>query len=424
MKEFLKLKSSEEFIKLLKTFKPLSSEIISIDNAAGRILAEDLYSSEDIPPFNRSSMDGYAVKAKDTFGVSETEAIPFDLKGEVLMGYEIDFPPLQTGEAIRIWTGGELPPGSDAVVMEEYTRKIDKKTIEIFKPVAPFENVVTQGEDIKKELCVFHSGRRLNPYDTGILAGLGLCNIAVTKKPKVAKKNSGDEIVTKEEKNIKRGKIRDVNTKTLSNLLINFQCEPIQMGIVPDDFDEIKKLSMKSIEMGTDVVMVSGGSSIGMRDLTVKVFESIKGSEILAHGIEIRPGKPTILGRIGNIALVGLPGHITSAIVVFQVFIRILLSVLSGSCNPDEDFIKKIYAKLTRNIPSVTGREDYVRVTLQKSEKINHNNNEKYFLPLATPVFGKSGTIKSLIQSNGLIKLERNSEGAYEGEIKEVVFIA
>ncbi len=421
MNQFLHLISSVEFIARLKRFAPVAIETLPLDTLAGRVLAEDIPAPEDMPQFHRSCMDGYAVRAKDTFGVSETEPFPFTVQGEVTMGSDALLEEIASGAAVRIWTGGELPPGADAVVMEEYTRVVDAGSIEVFRPVAPYENVVLRGEDIHQGQCLFQAGKRLNAYDTGILAGLGLSRIRVRKKPRVAIISSGDEIVPRETHTLPRGKIRDVNTTTLSNMLGLLQCEPLVMGIVPDRFEAIRDLCLASLRQSADMIVVSGGSSIGMRDLTLQVFSSLEGAEILAHGVEIRPGKPTILGRIGAVPLVGLPGHITSALVVFQVFIRVLLAVLSGVRNPEEDFLRRCHAVVARNIPSVTGREDYVRVKLTQPATDAATDDTTGHLPVASPIFGKSGTIQSLIQSDGLLQIGRDVEGVYAGQILEVM---
>ncbi|OQX18076.1 MAG: hypothetical protein BWK76_08710 [Desulfobulbaceae bacterium A2] len=425
MNQFLCLISSAEFIARLKKFSPVGIvETLPLETLAGRVLAEDIDAPENMPPFHRSCMDGYAVRAKDTFGVSETEPFPFTVQGEVTMGSDALLEKIAPGAVARIWTGGELPPDADAVVMEEYTRVVDAGSIEVFRPVAPYENVVLRGEDIHQGQCLFQAGKRLNAYDTGILAGLGLTGIPVRKKPRVAIISSGDEIVPKETHDLPRGKIRDINTTTLSNMLRMFQCEPLIMGIVPDRFESIRDLCVASLQQSADMIVVSGGSSIGMRDLTLKVFSSLEGAEILAHGVEIRPGKPTILGRIGAVPLVGLPGHITSALVVFQVFIRVLLGVLSGVRTPEDDFLRRCHAVMSRNIPSVTGREDYVRVKLTPPTNDASADDATGRLPVASPVFGKSGTIQSLIQSDGLVQIGRDVEGLYAGQIMEVMSLA
>lgn len=424
MNTFLQLKSSGEFTRLLQDHLALESVFLPISEAGQRVLAADLFSPEDLPPFNRSSMDGFAVRAKDTFGLTESEPFPFAVTGEIRMGQAMTAPSLAPGEAIRIWTGGELPPGADAVAMEEYSRQVDASFIEVFRPVAPGENVVRRGEDIRAGSRIFSTGRRLTAQDTGLLAGLGLHQVEVVRKPRVALISSGDELVSCDERHLLSGKIRDINTTTLSNMLRTLQCEPVPMGLVPDDFDDLRERCRAALDLHADMVILSGGSSIGSRDLTGKVFASLDGARILAHGVEIRPGKPTILGKIGNVPLVGLPGHIASALVVFQVFIRMALAALSGVADPAYDFLRTQPVRVSRNIPSVTGREDYVRVKITSPLPRDTSGLLHEYLPLATPVFGKSGTLSSLIHSDGLLKIARDMEGVPQGHVMEVMYIA
>ncbi len=410
MKGFFQLVSSSEFIRLFEDFHPLDAEDVRVSESLGRTLAHSIMAPEPLPPFSRSTMDGYAVRARDTFGCSESEPALLKVAGEIFMGQSGQALTLKPGHAAAIWTGGELPSKSDAIVMVEYTNKLDSDTIEIFRPVAPGENIIHSGEDFEKDSTVLEKGQLLRPQDLGVLSGLGLTSVPVFKKPVVAIISTGDELV-EPGKPLTPGKIWDINTTTLYALVDECGCVPVSLGIVEDDLDSMFNACTKALELPADIVLLSGGSSVGRRDFTLKVLEMVDNAELLAHGVSIRPGKPTILARKGNVALYGLPGHVGSAIVVFYLLVRPLLRKISGT---DASMgLHRIKALTAEQIPSVIGREDYIRVSIQwGSDDSPHTAN---------PVYGKSGLLNPLIRAEGLLVIDRDTEGLDQGEEAEVI---
>ncbi len=397
-------------MELLAGFKPLDQETVGVDQGCCRILFEDIDSPEDLPPFSRSTMDGYAVRARDTFGCSESEPALLKIAGEIAMGSLGSEVKLAPGHAARIWTGGALPAGADSVVMVEYTHQIDDHTIEVFRPVAPAENVIAQGEDFSRGHKVLARGHELRPQDLGVLAGLGLTRIPVFRRPKVAVISTGDELVPPESRP-GPGKIRDINSTTLAALANQAGGIGKPMGIVKDDPGSLQMACEDALEKGADIVLLSGGSSVGCRDYTLRVFESLSGAELLAHGISLRPGKPTILAKRGNTALFGLPGHVASAIVVFCLFVRPLIRLMSGRALTVG--MKEIKAVCRQEIPSVSGREDFVRVKVEKKPGPD--------LPEAVPIWGRSGLLRPLVEADGLLVIPRDSEGLEKGEPARVL---
>ena len=405
---FFKVKTSEEVFEILGKFEPLGEETLPLEMSFGRILSRDIVSHEDLPGFSRSSMDGYAVRAKDTFGATESLPALLDITGEVLMG-QIPTVTVAPGQAVRISTGGMLPKGTDGVVMLEYCHLLDEKTVEMSSAISPQENVIQPDDDFKKGAAVLVKENPLRPQDLGVLAGLGVTEVPVYKKPKVAIISTGDEVIPVDQKP-RPGQVRDINSFTLSAFCRQSGAEPLIMGLCRDNFDELKDKIEDGLQMA-DTVWISGGSSVGTRDLTLKVFESFDDMELLVHGISISPGKPTIISRIGPRAVFGLPGHTASALVVAEVFLAPFLARLQG----EKDFPKKnhheVHATLSRNIESASGREDYFRVKLRKEgDQL-----------IAEPIFGKSGLISTLVEADGLLRVDRNREGLYQDQTVRVM---
>ncbi len=409
MKGFFRVQTPKQLLEKLNRFGPLPSEVVSLEDALHRILAEDILSPINLPEFPRSTVDGFALKAKDTYGASEKNPALLQVVGEIPMG-QLSSIHLKDGQAVKIATGGMIPEGADGVEMVEYTEWVDAQTIHVFKPISPLENVIQVGEDIKEGEIVLKKGRPIRPQESGLLAGIGWTKVRVFLKPKVGIISSGDEIVPVEQKP-KPGEVRDINRYTISSMVREAGGIPIFLGIARDCFHEIKE----KIESGlrqSDMVVITGGSSVGTLDLVGEVFQSFHGTEILGHGISIRPGKPTLLAEIERKPLLGLPGHPVSAMVIFHLFGKALLNILSGVS--EETGPKRIgKAKAGRNIPSVAGREDYVRVKLE----------ERDGTLWAYPVFGKSGAIAHLAYADALLKIGIDEEGLAEGEEAEVIFI-
>ena len=409
MKGFFNLISSREFNRFFDRFREIGTEQVPLDQALGRFLAEDIFSPENLPPFSRSTMDGFVVRARDTFGCTESEPALLTVVGEISMGDSGGNISLNPGHAATIWTGGELAQKGDAVVMVEYTSRLDEETIEVFKAVAPGENVIRAGEDFAKGAVVLAKGTSLRAQDLGVLAGLGITEITVFKKPVVGLISTGDELVAPHEKPA-AGKIRDINATTLTALVHEAGGIPLPLGIIGDDFNTMFTACKEAIDRPVDVLLLSGGSSVGNRDFTLSVFQEMDDSNLLAHGVAIRPGKPTILAQKGNCALFGLPGHVASAMVVFYLFVRPLIRTF---CGAKKSGLRRISASTGEQIPSSIGREEYVRVRLEQIEDSPE--------PVAYPVYGKSGLLHPLVEADGLLKVERDSEGLDKGKQAEVL---
>jgi molybdopterin molybdotransferase len=410
MKAFFNVKKPAEVNEIIDRFDPVAEEVIPAEEGHGRVVSRDVSSPEDLPGFSRSSMDGYAVRARDTFGATESLPAFFALKGEVLMGQAPEVA-VGEGEAVKISTGGMLPEGADGVVMIEYCHSLDRETLEVSRAISPLENVIQPGDDYGKGAAVLNQGRLLRPQDLGVLAGLGVSQLNVYSRPKVAILSTGDEIVPVHE-TPGPGQVRDVNRYSLDAFCVRLGAEPIYMGLCPDDFKAMKDMVEESLDRA-DTIWISGGSSVGTRDLTLSVLESVDDFELLVHGISISPGKPTIIGRCGTRPVIGLPGQVTSALVVAEIFLVRLIQRLSGRSDLNAGRIMPVEAELTRNIESAGGREDYIRVKLvQKDGKL-----------LAEPIFGKSGLISTLVESDGLMRVHMNTEGLYQGQMVEVLLL-
>jgi molybdopterin molybdotransferase len=405
---YFKVKTSEEVFEILKGFEATGEEEVLLEEASGRVLSREIMSPEDLPGFNRSSMDGYAVMAKDTYGATEGLPALLEVGGEVIMGR----PPTVTvrpGMAIRISTGGMIPDGADGVVMLEYCHTLDDSTIEVSRSITPLENVIRKGDDFRKGSRLFEEGHVLRSQDIGLLAGLGISRVAVHTRPKVAIISTGDEVISIE-KSPGPGQVRDINSYTLNAFCRQARAVPTILGLCGDRFEGLRDMVAKGLDEA-DTLWISGGSSVGTRDLTLKVLESFDGMEVLVHGISISPGKPTIIARIGEKAVFGLPGHAASAMVIAEVFLKPFLAVVSGEQDLKGESDYLIEAELGRNIESASGRDDYIRVRLEKRDN----------KLIAEPIFGKSGLISTLVEAQGLVRVDRNTEGLYKGQGVKVI---
>lgn len=408
MKEFFKVKTIDQAFEYRGQFKPVRTEKIALSETVGRTLATDIRSDIDLPDFARSIMDGFAVKGSSTFGASEGNPAYLNLKGTVAMG-EASNLAVGPGEAVRISTGGMLPAGADSVVMVEHTEAIDDSTIEVYRSVAPGQNMIAVGEDIKRGETALAGGSRIRPQEAGMLAALGCQTVTVFKKPIIGIISTGDEIVPVREKP-GPGRIRDINTYTLLGLVQQMGATARVYGIVHDDYKSLLAKCTQALSE-CDMILVSGGSSVGARDFTIDVISAMPDSEILFHGISISPGKPTILARVQHKAFWGLPGHVVSAMVVFCRIVKPFIEQISG-LNDDASKNSHLTARLSRNLASAQGRVDYVRVRLvQKAGE--------YW---AEPILGKSGLINTMVKADGLIEIGMNTEGLDQGA--EVAVIA
>lgn len=403
MPEFLRVKTAEEVLAIVNGFAPLDEEEIPLEEAAGRVISRELRATGDVPHFPRAVMDGYAVRARDTFGASESLPALLTVVGEVFMGRSAA-QGIGPGQAMAIPTGGVVPQGADAVVMVEYTQEVGDGTVEVTRPVAPGENILGTGDDIAQGSLLFPAGWRLRAQDVGVLAAVGIRTLPVFRAPRVAVLSTGDEIVSPETEVVPVGKIRDINTFVLAAQVREAGAHPGFMRVVPDDVDELAATCRRALQEH-DVVLLSGGSSVGARDYTVQVLDALDGAELLVHGVAIRPGKPTILARIGRKILWGLPGQPASAMIVFTAFVRPSLLRLQGVDMARTPKNQTCRAVLRRNLPSVHGRADYVRVELR----------EENGRMSAQPVFGSSAMISTLSRADGYVIVPEHVEGYEAG---------
>lgn len=344
-------------------------------------------------------MDGFAVCASSTFGASESAPALLSVIGAVTMGERPELH-VKPGQAARILTGGMLPDGADAVVMVEHTETIDDTTIEVTRPVAPQQNVIEPTDDARQGDTLLERGTRLRPQELGLLAALGHPEVDVFLRPVVAIISTGDEVVDIQD-SPGPGQIRDVNTTTLCAMVELAGGTARALGIVRDDFDTLLSTCRAALSE-VDVVLLSGGSSVGARDLTLAVLEALPKSRIVFHGVAIKPGKPTILADVGGKAFWGLPGHVASAMVVFRMLVRSQLHHIAG-CKPTAEL--RLPARLSRNVASVHGRRDYVRVRLEDRD------GQLW----ALPVLGKSGLLRTMVEADGLVEIDRDTEGLEQG---------
>lgn len=407
--DFFNVVSVEEGRRLMiETYKEyrIETEEISILEATGRILVEDIISKANVPEFNRSTVDGYAVRSSNTHGASESIPSFLVLLGEIKMGESADVK-ISSGEAIYVPTGGMIPEGADAVIMIEHAEKLDDSTLMVYRPLSVGENIIFKGDDIKEGEEIIKKGKKLSPQDIGVLAALGVSKVNVYKKPRFFIISTGDEIVDLNEE-LTIGKVRDINSYALSSLIIKLGGEVSGKSIVRDDFELLRNNVEKALEV-SDIVIISGGSSVGTRDYTSKVINSFNGKGVFVHGVSIKPGKPTIIGEGNGKAIFGLPGHPVSSIIIFKVFIEYFIKHLFNI----KENINKTTAILDFNFPSSPGKETYQMVNIVERDGETH----------AVPSFGKSGMISLLSKSDGYIVLKPHEEGISKGETREVYFL-
>ena len=406
---FFKVLAPREALNVLLTVHPVATEEIPSVRARARVLADELRSAVDLPHFHRAAMDGYAVIAKDTFGASQSLPAYLKLAGVVEMGKEAA-QPLTPGTAMRISTGGMMPPHADSVVMVEYTDETDAGLVEIHRAVSPWQNVIQIGDDIKKGELVFPRGRRLRAHDLGALTGVGIASIPVFKKPRIALISTGDEIVDVESEP-RPGQVRNINQHSLAGLIEECGGELKDWGVVRDDRTALRDAIAGALEW-SDLVLLSGGSSMGAKDIALETILSFPDAQFVFHGISIAPGKPTIFAKACGKPVLGLPGYPVSALVIFDLFAAPLIRRLGGE-NLDvlEKFSRSVRAVLKTNVASQIGREDYVRVVLERSPAGL----------LAAPLPSKSGAIFTLVKADGMVRVDMNQDGLEQGEEVEVI---
>jgi molybdopterin molybdotransferase len=402
--EFFHVITADQFLELLNRFPRVSSERIPLDASLSRILSEDVVAFEDLPERARSTVDGYAVQAEDTFGASDAIPAFLEVIEPVQMGTLPEFS-LKAGQAAPIPTGGFLPRGADAVVMVEYTNQAGAGSVEVTRPVTLRTNVLEKGEDSKSGEPLLLSGMRLRFQDIGFLAAAGFPEIPVYRKPRVAILSSGDEVVPIDQKP-HPGQIRDANGHALAALVRESGAEPIRFDIIPDNAAMLQE-ALETALSQSDVTAISGGSSVGARDLMKGAVSSLTDVEILAHGIAIRPGKPTLLANRSGKAIFGLPGHPVSALIVAQVLLVPFLNYLQGAGMGKGPLGHRIDVTLTASIHSTIGLEEYVRLRIEEKPGGIFE---------ASPVYGKSGMLSTMVKANGMLVIPMNVEGFSKGE--------
>jgi len=383
--------------------KDIPETSAELSEAFGRVLSRDVLAPEDLPGFSRSTMDGYAVMSGDTFGASETAPAYLNVTREIMMGDEPDFE-LKKGEAAKIATGGMLPRGADAVVMFEHVQGLDGRMIEVQKAVAPGDNVIQKGEDVGSGELVLEKGRRLRPHDVAVLAGVGLADVYIYERPVVSIISTGDEVVP-EGAPVKPGQVRDMNSLSLAGLVLEDGGTPLRKGVVGDDLEALKAV-MESSVADSDMALITGGSSVGARDMTEKVIKKI--GKLLFHSVSMKPGKPTMAGAVGGKPVFGLPGHPRAVSVCYGVFIRPLIRRLSGQ--GAEGMGKTVKARLAKSISSAPGRQEVISVSLRMRD------GELW----AEPVLGKSGLLSMLVKADGMLTVPAGKPGLRKGQPVDV----
>ena len=377
-------------------------EVVAVGDALGRVVAVDVGAAEELPSFARATMDGYSVRARDTFGASEGLPAYLDVVGEVRMGMAADVG-LGVGEAAVAHTGGMLALGADAVVQVERTQRLDDATIEVLRAVAPGENVAQVGEDVRRGDMVLAKGSVIRAQDIGGLLALGITDVRVSRRPRVGIVSSGDELVPPDS-DPGPGQIRDINTYTIAALVKQAGGIAAAIALARDDYESQRAAALRGLAT-CDMLVFSAGSSVSSRDMTAEVIAGLGEPGVMAHGISIKPGKPTVIGAAAGKPIIGLPGNPVSAMVVFDLIGRPAIYHLSGCDRAPMRGVAQ--ARLVRDVPSAAGREDYVPVRLSEGE-----DGEL----MAEPVFGKSGLIYTLARSDGLVKVGLDRGGLYAGE--------
>ncbi|OGO77781.1 MAG: hypothetical protein A2Y23_14960 [Clostridiales bacterium GWB2_37_7] len=378
----------------------LSTEEINILEVVGRTAAEEILSQYNIPDFNRSTVDGYAIVASDTFGVTDSIPVFLDVIGQVEMGKATNIV-INKGQAAYVPTGGMVPSGADAVIMIEYIEEMDNKTIAAYSATAPGENIIRIGDDVAAGASLIHKGKLIKPQDIGAMAAAGIRQINVYEKPRVAVISTGDEIADPFG-DIEAGEIRDINTYTLSAMLEEMGAAVTVRKVIKDEFELLRSNVEAALE-NNHIVIISGGSSVGTKDVTAKVIDCLGEPGVFVHGMAVKPGKPTIIGKAKGRALFGLPGHPVSAVMVFKVLVGHFIAKLMNR----DHFSLQIPAECSTNVHSSPGKETFQMVELQQI-------GNGY---LAVPLHGKSGAISLVSKAHGFVRIPHNKEGISKGEI-------
>ena len=408
MPEFLNLLPPPEALKRWREHLSIRTcaEEIESPEALGRVTYEAVRAPHPLPTFARATVDGYAVRAEDTFGASEALPAYLRIAGEVPMGKPAGLS-LAAGECALIHTGGMLPGGANAVVMVEHTQSVRPEEVEVLRAAAPGENMLKPGEDVAEGQEVIPAGVRLRPAEIGGLMALGLTRLKVARQPRVGIISSGDEVIPPEGV-LGPGQVRDVNAYTLSALVQESGGRPVRYGIIPDQAEAMRRAAGKAL-VECDLVAITAGSSASTRDLTAEVINSLGAPGVLVHGVDVRPGKPTILAVCSGKPVIGLPGNPVSALVIASLFVTPVVGDLLGLQRTTQ--LPSVQARLTLNLASQAGREDWIPVRLLPGP-------DGY---QAEPVFGKSNLIFTLCRADGLIRIPADATGLHAGQLVEVL---
>lgn len=413
---FTLLTPRDALAKLKSAWRPaVRVEVIDTAEGLGRVLAADIVSPEDLPAFRRSTVDGYAVWAADTYGATAGLPALLLVVGEAAMGRPVT-QSVQAGEAVLVHTGSMMPPNADAVVMIEHTQLVNGGAssaggsaqagyIEAVRPVAVGENVLNVGEDARRGQTLYASGHVLRPADIGGLMALGIVRVSVAGRPRVGIISTGDEVIEPGQAPTS-GQVRDVNAYAVSAQAQVAGAQPVRYGIVPDRRD-LLEATVSRARRECDVVVLSAGSSVSTRDLSLDVIGGLGSPGVLVHGVALKPGKPAIIALCDGVPVFGLPGNPASAMLVFDIFVVPAIHALLGRSAMRQQAVR---AKLSRNVPSAAGREDYVQVNLEEIDGVLN----------AVPIFGKSNLIYTLVRADGRIKIDLDANGLRAGEWVDV----
>ncbi|HOG58991.1 MAG TPA: molybdopterin molybdotransferase MoeA [Anaerolineaceae bacterium] len=378
----------------------MPAEIVPLESAGGRTLAADTLALEFVPDFDRSTVDGYALRSKDVFGCSESIPALMTVIGSAEMGRHTSLR-LAAGECVYVPTGAEIPAGADCVIMLEDAEVLEDGLVAVYKASPPGANLIFRGDDVRPGDVVLRAGTRLSPAHIGALAAMGLTEVSVRRQPRAAVISTGDELVPAGER-LPAGKIRDVNAPMLLQAVRDAGGRADFLGIVPDRIDEVRA-ALSAALADYDLVLISGGTSVGEKDAVPQVLSEL--GELLAHGLAVKPGKPTLFGRARGKPVFGLPGNPVAAYFMFHLLARPLIASMLGAELND----RRVSVPIARAVPSNHGREEYVPVTLRDGE--------------AQPIPSKSGLITTLARADGFIAIPRDKEGLRQGEFVEVTLL-
>jgi len=411
-KGFFRVRPVDDVLRDLDAIEPVAGEQVSLDTALGRVTVTGIPSPEDVPHFNRSTMDGYAVRAGDVAGATESYGVRLRVVDTVAMGAE---PACTVGaaEAAEISTGAMIPAGADAVVMVEYTEREPRgSTVKVYRPVLPGENVMVRGADWGSGDHVVRAGIVLKAAHIAALAACGVTSVGVRRRPRVAVIATGDELVPCD-RPVAPGCVRDTNSVALTAALGRDGALASSAGIVPDKMDSIRA-AVETALAESDMVLVSAGSSVSRRDLTLDAVRAAGRCEVIAYGLNMQPGKPTIVTLVNGIPVLGLPGHPVSSLISYEIVVRPVLWRLFGVLEDERELLRsQVHARLAANIASLAGRKNFVRVRLDR------HDDEMWAYPLPTV----SGAVSTMSEAHGWVVVEGGQEGFERGTVVTVVVV-